>query len=153
MRNGHSQCMLLHSQFSCCMEFSLHSHSILHSRSIKNRTSHVLYRYVLCVPVRYVLYVLYSTYGTVLYVLYVRYCCWSATFVHSNLCILSSLHSSILVHSQYHSCTISGRIAILTCISFSVNIEFTVRDNDNDNLFNSFTNNLNAKQKEHPHYP
>ena len=61
------------------------------------------------------------------HVLFVLYVLFSATFVHSNFCILSSLHSSILIHSQYHSCTISGRIAILTCISFSVNIESTVR--------------------------
>ena len=60
------------------------------------------------------------------HVLFVLYVLFSATFVHSNFCILSSLHSSILIHSQYHSCTISGRIAILTCISFSVNIESTV---------------------------
>ena len=74
----------------------------------------------------------YCTYRTVRTALYVRtvllvlYVLFSATFVHSNFCILSSLHSSMLINSQHHSCTISGRIAILTCISFSVNIELTV---------------------------
>ena len=57
----------------------------------------------------------------------IRTVLFSATFVHCTFCILSSLHSAILTQSQYHLCTISGRIAILTCISFSVNhIELTV---------------------------